>query len=204
MPLVNVTITCIAELVGPSTTPFLANGGMQHTLQQLHTWLQKSQRYPCIILEVIFIIYLSWASMFLWYRHYLKSCHTGPSLLSEPFAWLQNTWLVGMHPHTTWHESQELPSPAPNKPVYCLHLSLNPCLTHLGFVQDWYASCTNLTVDAAPPGLFSLQRFQYHCSPIWALVFPTGFRIDTLNATPRMIQTYHRSPHGHPVDPTSL
>jgi len=49
-----------------------------------------------------------------------------------------------------------------------------------------------------------LQQSHCYCSPTWALVLPTGFKMDTLYATPRMIQIYHRSPHGHPAGQTQM
>ncbi len=49
-----------------------------------------------------------------------------------------------------------------------------------------------------------LQQSHCYCSPTWALVLPTGFKMDTLYATPRMIQTYHGSPHGHPARQTQM
>ncbi len=47
-----------------------------------------------------------------------------------------------------------------------------------------YTCCNNITVIAAPPGLLS--------------------SLDRLYATPRMIQIYHRSPHGHPAGQTQM
>ncbi len=52
--------------------------------------------------------------------------------------------------------------------------------------------------------LFFLQQSHCYCSPTWALVLPTGFKIDTLYATLRMIQIYHCSPHGHPARQTQM
>ena len=49
-----------------------------------------------------------------------------------------------------------------------------------------------------------LQQSHCYCSPTWALVLPTGFKMDTLYATPQMIQIYHRSPHGHPTGQTQM
>ncbi len=70
-----------------------------------------------------------------------------------------------------------------------------------------YFFCNNLTVIAAPPGLLIstilfLQQSHCYCSPTWALVLPTGLKMN--NATPRMIQIYHRSPHGHPAGQTQM
>ena len=52
--------------------------------------------------------------------------------------------------------------------------------------------------------LYLLQQSHCYCSPTWALVLPTGFKIDTLYATPWMIQIYHHSPHGHPARQTQM
>ncbi len=49
-----------------------------------------------------------------------------------------------------------------------------------------------------------LQQSHCYCSPTWALVLPTGFKLDTLYATPWMIQIYNRSPHGHPAGQTQM
>jgi hypothetical protein len=52
--------------------------------------------------------------------------------------------------------------------------------------------------------LYLLQQSHCYCSPTWALVLPTGFKMDTLYATPWMIHIYHRSPHGHPAGQTQM
>ena len=57
---------------------------------------------------------------------------------------------------------------------------------------------------AESSALYLLQQSHCYCSPTWALVLPTGFKMDTLYATPRMIQIYHRSPHGHPAGQTQM
>ncbi len=79
--------------------------------------------------------------------------------------------------------------------------STMPCLANVG-LQCTLSTTPHLVAKSS--ALYLLQQPHCYCSPTCALVLPTGFKIDTLYATPQMIQIYHHSPHGHPARQTQM
>ncbi len=75
------------------------------------------------------------------------------------------------------------------------------CLAN-GGLQCTQSTTPHLVAESS--ALYFLQQSHCYCSPTWALALPTGFKMDTLYATPWMIQIYHRSPHGHPAGKTQM
>ena len=93
--------------------------------------------------------------------------------------------------------------------------SQSDCLAHLyqGFDSCRLTHCELFCVDLTITHwthlyLCWLEDFAWrHLLPLSLLpllgsAFPTGFKVDILNATPRMIHQYQRSPHRHPAGMT--
>ncbi len=71
-----------------------------------------------------------------------------------------------------------------------------------GGLQRTRSTTPHLVAESS--ALHFLQQSHCYCSPTWALVLPTGFKMDMSYATPWMIQIYHRSPYGHPARQTQM
>ncbi len=63
--------------------------------------------------------------------------------------------------------------------------STTSCLAN-GGLQRTQSTMPHLVAESL--ALYFLQQSHCYCSPTWALVLPTGFKMDMLYATPWMIQ----------------
>ena len=168
MPLVNVTIFLYCQVTSaPELRWFLHYALLgkwryaAHFTTTTHL-VSRSHRYSCMILVVIFIIASSWAFMILQHLSLILVVLSQQTLILSRIFWISNnlyrhlpdlledTCLVGMHPHTTQHESTVYRNLLLTYQLIVYTSAWIPA-SSVGLVQYWYTCCNNLTIVAAPP-----------------------------------------------------